>query len=108
MQVGDPANDTLRVDGEDLRVRVVGEGANLGTTQASRIAFALNGGRTNADFIDNRAGVDLSENEGNINIALHRERFEGRLVPDDSAALLGRLTEDVARLEHGRRAGGER
>src|SRR3546814_13637680 len=44
-EVGDPANDTLRVDGEDLRVRVVGEGANLGTTQASRIAFALNGGR---------------------------------------------------------------
>src|SRR3546814_4115272 len=75
-EVGDPANDTLRVDGEDLRVRVVGEGANLGTTQASRIAFALNGGRINADFIDNSAGVDCSDNEVNIKIALNREMIE--------------------------------
>src|SRR3546814_927305 len=99
-EVGDPANDTLRVDGEDLRVRVVGEGANLGTTQASRIAFALNGGRINADFIDNSAGVDCSDNEVNIKIALNREKIEGRLVQDDRDALLVRMNDDVAALVH--------
>jgi glutamate dehydrogenase len=68
--VGDHANDALRVNGADLRVKVVGEGANLGTTQAGRIEFALQGGRINTDFIDNSAGVDCSDNEVNIKIAL--------------------------------------
>src|SRR3546814_8670015 len=64
-EVGDPANDALRVDAEDLRVKAVGEGANLGVTQAARIAFSAKGGRINADFIDNSAGVDCSDNEVN-------------------------------------------
>ncbi|MBB5705169.1 NAD-glutamate dehydrogenase [Sphingopyxis panaciterrulae] len=97
-EVGDPANDALRVDAEDLRVRVVGEGANLGTTQASRIAFALKGGRINADFVDNSAGVDCSDNEVNIKIALNREMAEGRLAQDARDALLVRMTDDVAAL----------
>jgi glutamate dehydrogenase len=96
--VGDPANDALRVDAEDLRVRVVGEGANLGVTQAARIAFAAKGGRINADFIDNSAGVDCSDNEVNIKIALNREMTEGRLAQADRDALLVRMTDDVAAL----------
>src|SRR5690606_14108781 len=76
-QVGDPANDALRVSGNEVRARVIGEGANLGVTQAGRIEFALvgnegRGGRNNADFIDNSAGVDCSDNEVNIKIALER------------------------------------
>jgi glutamate dehydrogenase len=97
-EVGDPANDALRVDAEDLRVRVVGEGANLGVTQAARIAFAAKGGRINTDFIDNSAGVDCSDNEVNIKIALNREMIEGRLSQDDRDALLVRMTDDVAAL----------
>lgn len=96
--VGDPANDLVRVDAEDLRVRVVGEGANLGVTQAARIAFSSKGGRLNADFIDNSAGVDCSDNEVNIKIALNREMAEGRLSQEDRDSLLVRMTDDVARL----------
>lgn len=97
-EVGDPANDGVRVDAEDVRVRVVGEGANLGVTQAARIAFAMKGGRINADFIDNSAGVDCSDNEVNIKIALNREMAEGRLSQADRNALLVRMTDDVAAL----------
>ncbi|WP_447749908.1 NAD-glutamate dehydrogenase [Sphingopyxis fribergensis] len=97
-EVGDPANDALRVDAEDLRVRAVGEGANLGTTQAARIAFSAKGGRINTDFIDNSAGVDCSDNEVNIKIALNREMAEGRLSQDDRDALLVRMTDNVSEL----------
>lgn len=97
-EVGDPANDALRVDAEDLRVKAVGEGANLGVTQAARIAFAAKGGRINTDFIDNSAGVDCSDNEVNIKIALNREMAEGRLSQEDRDALLVRMTDDVAAL----------
>ncbi|ALJ15196.1 NAD-glutamate dehydrogenase [Sphingopyxis macrogoltabida] len=97
-EVGDPANDALRVDAEDLRVKAVGEGANLGVTQAARIAFSAKGGRINTDFIDNSAGVDCSDNEVNIKIALNREMAEGRLAQDDRDALLVRMTDDVAAL----------
>ncbi|WOF43835.1 NAD-glutamate dehydrogenase [Sphingopyxis indica] len=97
-EVGDPANDALRVDAEDLRVRAVGEGANLGVTQAARIAFAAKGGRINTDFIDNSAGVDCSDNEVNIKIALNREMAEGRLSQEARDALLVRMTDDVAAL----------
>ncbi|MEH3107439.1 MAG: NAD-glutamate dehydrogenase [Sphingomonas fennica] len=96
--VGDPANDALRVDAEDLRCTAIGEGANLGVTQAARIAFALAGGRINTDFIDNSAGVDCSDNEVNIKIALNREVAEGRLAIDDRNALLREMTDDVAAL----------
>jgi glutamate dehydrogenase len=76
-QVGDPANDALRVSGEDVRAKVIGEGANLGVTQAGRIEFALHGGRINTDFIDNSAGVDCSDNEVNIKIALEAAKRAG-------------------------------
>ena len=94
--VGDPANDRLRVNAEQLRVKVVGEGANLGVTQAARIAFSLRGGRINTDFIDNSAGVDCSDNEVNIKIALNKEMAEGRLTFDDRNKLLVSMTDAVA------------
>jgi glutamate dehydrogenase len=98
IQVGDPANDRLRVDAEQLRVTAVGEGANLGVTQAARIAFAQRGGRINTDFIDNSAGVDCSDNEVNIKIALNREMVEGRLGYEDRNTLLATMTDDVAHI----------
>ena len=64
----------------ELRAKVIGEGANLGVTQAGRIEFAAHGGRINTDFIDNCAGVDCSDNEVNIKIALNREMREGPAV----------------------------
>lgn len=94
--VGDPANDRLRVNAEQLRVKVVGEGANLGVTQAGRIAFSLKGGRINTDFIDNSAGVDCSDNEVNIKIALNKEMAEGRLPFDDRNRLLESMTDAVS------------
>ncbi|SEJ32346.1 glutamate dehydrogenase [Sphingobium sp. AP50] len=96
--VGDPANDRLRVNAEQLRVKVVGEGANLGTTQAGRIAFSLRGGRINTDFIDNSAGVDCSDNEVNIKIALNKEMAEGRLPFDKRNALLESMTDAVGAI----------
>jgi glutamate dehydrogenase len=77
---------------------VIGEGANLGVTQAARIAYALSGGRINTDFIDNSAGVDCSDNEVNIKIALNREMAEKRLMLDDRNALLVEMTDEVAQL----------
>jgi glutamate dehydrogenase len=98
IDVGDPANDRLRVNAETLRAVAIGEGANLGVTQAGRIAFAVRGGRINTDFIDNSAGVDCSDNEVNIKIALNREVIEGRLGFDDRNTLLAAMTDDVAAL----------
>ena len=96
--VGDPVNDRLRVDGEQLRARVIGEGANLAVTQAGRIAFALGGGAINTDFIDNSAGVDCSDNEVNIKIALQPPVRSGALATDDRNALLEEMTEEVAEI----------
>ena len=96
--VGDPANDRLRVDAEELRAIAIGEGANLGVTQAGRIAFAAARGRINTDFIDNSAGVDCSDNEVNIKIALNAEMAAGCLAEDDRNALLGSMTDEVAHL----------
>jgi len=96
--VGDAANDRLRVDAEDLQIKVVGEGANLGVTQAGRIAFALKGGRINTDFIDNSAGVDCSDNEVNIKIALNKEVADGALSMDARNTLLAAMTDEVAEI----------
>jgi glutamate dehydrogenase len=96
--VGDPANDGLRVDGAEVRAKVIGEGANLAVTQAGRIEFALNGGRINTDFIDNSAGVDCSDNEVNIKIPLNREMREGTFTEAKRNALLVRMTDDVAEI----------
>jgi glutamate dehydrogenase len=94
--VGDPPNDAIRADASDLRCRVVGEGANLAVTQAGRIEFAEEGGRINADFIDNSAGVDCSDKEVNIKIPLNREMGEGSLTLAKRNALLVKMTDDVA------------
>jgi glutamate dehydrogenase len=96
--VGDPSNDALRVDGADVGAKVVGEGANLGVTQAGRIEFAMRGGRINTDFIDNSAGVDCSDNEVNIKIPLNREMREGRLPVETRNKLLAKMTDEVADL----------
>ena len=69
-EVGDRANDAVRVDGDELRCRMVGEGGNLGFTQLGRVEYALAGGRINTDAIDNSAGVDCSDHEVNIKILL--------------------------------------
>jgi glutamate dehydrogenase len=95
-EVGDPANDAIRVDGSELRAKVVGEGANLGVTQAGRIEFALNGGRINTDFIDNSAGVDCSDKEVNIKIPLNREMRDGKLSFAKRNTLLAKMTDEVA------------
>jgi glutamate dehydrogenase len=99
---GDRANDAVRVDARELGTRVIGEGANLGLTQAARIEFARSGGsgggRINTDFIDNSAGVDCSDHEVNIKIALNGEVTAGRLSRADRDALLKAMTDDVAVL----------
>src|SRR5262249_6470182 len=86
--VGDRANDALRVTGAELRAKVVGEGANLGMTQRGRVEFAARGGRLNTDFIDNSAGVNTSDQEVNIKIALGRATRSGRLTLEARNALL--------------------
>lgn len=96
--VGDPANDALRVNGADLRAKVIGEGANMGCTQAGRIEFALKGGAINTDFIDNSAGVDCSDNEVNIKIALAGAKRAGRLDEAARVKLLAEMTDEVAAI----------
>ncbi len=96
--VGDRANDAHRVDAEDVRAKVIGEGANLGVTQAARIVFGARGGRINTDFIDNSAGVDCSDNEVNIKIALGSDVARCSLSETDRVALLASMTDDVSAL----------
>src|SRR5215207_9731627 len=95
---GDRANDAIRTTGAELRCKVIGEGANLGTTQRGRIEAALQGVRLNTDAIDNSAGVNTSDIEVNIKIALARPLRDGRLSPEKRAKLLADMTEDVAGL----------
>jgi glutamate dehydrogenase len=95
----DRTNDALRVDGRDLRVRVVGEGANLGFTQRARIEFALAGGRINTDAIDNSAGVDTSDHEVNIKILLYDAIDRGELAGiEERNRILAEMTDEVGRL----------
>jgi glutamate dehydrogenase len=95
----DRANDSLRVDGAELRVRVVGEGANLGFTQKGRIEYALRGGRINTDAIDNSAGVDTSDHEVNIKILLNDAITHGELSGvEERNRILAEMTDDVAGL----------
>ena len=95
---GDKTNDTVRADGRDLRVKVVGEGGNLGLTQLGRIEFARAGGKINTDAIDNSAGVDCSDHEVNIKILLDRLVAAGDLDREARNALLAEMTDDVAEL----------
>lgn len=94
--VGDKANDVLRVDASELRCKVFGEGGNLGITQKARIEYALNGGACNSDFIDNAAGVDCSDHEVNIKILLAEQVKSGALNPEARNELLRQMTEAVA------------
>ncbi|PZT86417.1 MAG: glutamate dehydrogenase, partial [Citromicrobium sp.] len=96
VQVGDPSNDALRVDGREIQAKVIGEGANLGVTQAGRIEYSLHGGRCNTDFIDNSAGVDCSDNEVNIKIALAAAKRAGRLSEPKRVELLESMTDEVS------------
>ncbi|AXE86336.1 NAD-glutamate dehydrogenase [Streptomyces sp. Go-475] len=96
--VGDKANDAIRVDGQDLRVKVVGEGGNLGLTQLGRIEFALHGGRINTDAIDNSAGVDTSDHEVNIKILLNGLVTDGDMTVKQRNKLLADMTDEVGRL----------
>ncbi|MEU3484065.1 NAD-glutamate dehydrogenase [Streptomyces massasporeus] len=96
--VGDKANDAIRVDGADLRVAVVGEGGNLGLTQLGRIEFALHGGRINTDAIDNSAGVDTSDHEVNIKILLNGLVRDGDMTVKQRNKLLAEMTDEVGRL----------
>ncbi|RME96767.1 MAG: NAD-glutamate dehydrogenase, partial [Alphaproteobacteria bacterium] len=95
-QIGDRANDAVRISASELRVSVIGEGANLGITQLGRIAFARAGGRINTDAIDNSAGVNSSDLEVNIKIALGAARAAGKLTLEERNALLASMTEEVA------------
>jgi glutamate dehydrogenase len=97
-EVGDRANDALRINGRDLRARVVGEGGNLGLTQRGRIEYALAKGRLNTDFIDNSAGVNTSDVEVNIKILLNPLVAEGKLARGERNRLLARMTNEVAAL----------
>jgi len=97
-QVGDKSNDAVRVDGQDLRVKVIGEGGNLGVTALGRIEFSANGGHINTDAIDNSAGVDCSDHEVNIKILLD-SLVRSQLLPSpERNPLLASMTDDVAAL----------
>lgn len=97
-EVGDRANDAVRITGQEVRARVIGEGANLGVTQRGRIVYAQKGGRINTDFIDNSAGVDCSDHEVNIKIALTPVVRDGRLSMAARNDMLAHMTDDVAAL----------
>jgi glutamate dehydrogenase len=93
---GDRTNDAVRVDGAELRCKVVGEGGNLGFTQLGRVEYALAGGRVNTDFIDNSGGVDCSDHEVNIKILLNQVVADGDLTRKQRDNLLAKMTDEVA------------
>ncbi|MDE3016158.1 MAG: NAD-glutamate dehydrogenase [Pseudomonadota bacterium] len=97
-QVGDRANNAVRVNGKQLRCKIVGEGGNLGFTQKGRVEYARAGGRINTDAIDNSAGVDCSDHEVNIKIAFSREMAEGKLTLEARDRQLAAMTDEVAHL----------
>ncbi|WP_432474262.1 NAD-glutamate dehydrogenase [Amphritea sp. HPY] len=97
-EVGDKANDSLRINGDELRCRVLGEGGNLGFTQLGRIEFCANGGKSNTDFIDNAGGVDCSDHEVNIKILLNEVVANGDMTVKQRNALLREMTDEVGAL----------
>lgn len=96
--VGDKANDWNRINGNELRCKVVGEGGNLGFTQQGRVEYALNQGLINTDFIDNSAGVDCSDHEVNLKILLNIEVAKGKLTEKKRNQLLAEVSKEVAAL----------
>lgn len=97
-EVGDRNNDAVRVNGNELRARVVVEGGNLGCTQLGRVEYELSGGKINTDFVDNSGGVDCSDHEVNIKILLNQVVSEGKLSEVQRNALLAQMTDEVANL----------
>jgi glutamate dehydrogenase len=97
-EVGDRTNDAVRINGVELKAKVVGEGGNLGFSQRGRVEYALAGGRLNTDFIDNSAGVNTSDVEVNIKILLNPLVQAGKLTRGDRNKLLARMTNEVAAL----------
>ena len=97
-EVGDRANDDLRVNGKDVQAKIIGEGGNLGLTQLGRVEYAAHGGRVNTDFIDNVGGVDCSDNEVNIKILLNSLVASGELTLKQRNTLLYDMTDDVAQI----------
>jgi glutamate dehydrogenase len=97
-EVGDRANDALRINGDEIRAKVVGEGANLAVTQRGRVAFALAGGRIDTDAIDNSAGVDTSDHEVNIKILLDQAIASRAIAAGDRQPLLAEMADEVASL----------
>ena len=96
LDAGDPSNDQLRINGNELRARIIGEGGNLGFTQSGRIEYALSGGRINTDALDNSGGVDMSDHEVNLKILLNPMVAQGELALPDRNTLLKRMTDEVA------------
>jgi glutamate dehydrogenase len=96
--VGDRANDPVRVNANQLRAKVIGEGGNLGVTALGRVEFDLSGGRINTDAMDNSAGVDCSDHEVNIKILIDSLVTAGKVKADDRKELLESMTDEVARL----------
>jgi glutamate dehydrogenase len=96
LEVGDRANDDLRVNGGEVRARVVGEGANLGVTQLGRIEYARTGGRIDTDAVDNSAGVDTSDHEVNLKILLSGPVMRGEISEQERNQFLASLTDEVA------------
>ncbi len=97
-EVGDRANDVLRINGSELRCKVVGEGGNLGFTQKGRIEYALKGGRINTDAMDNSAGVDCSDHEVNIKIALTSALRSKKITLEERNKVLESMTDEVSEL----------
>ncbi|PHQ72033.1 MAG: NAD-glutamate dehydrogenase [Sneathiella sp.] len=93
---GDRANDSIRINGNEVRAKVIGEGGNLGTTQLGRIEYALSGGRLNTDAIDNSAGVDCSDHEVNIKILLRAVLDDGEMTGKQRDRLLVEMTDAVS------------
>ncbi|NOI65425.1 NAD-glutamate dehydrogenase [Vibrio sp. 99-8-1] len=98
VDVGDRANDGLRIDGKDVNAKVIGEGGNLGLTQMGRIEYALKGGRVNTDFVDNVGGVDCSDNEVNIKIFLNGLVANGDLTIKQRNEILVKMEDEVGEI----------
>ncbi len=96
--VGDPGNNNVRINGNELRCKIVGEGGNLGLTQHGRIEYARHGGHINTDAIDNSAGVDCSDHEVNIKIALGKAVEQQDMTMEARNTLLASMTDEVAEL----------
>ncbi|MEY4464201.1 MAG: hypothetical protein RLZZ81_1172 [Pseudomonadota bacterium] len=98
LEIGDKANDNLRCNGEEIRAKVIAEGGNVGVSQRGRVEYAKKGGRINADFIDNSAGVDCSDHEVNIKIALSSAVTSGKITLEERNKLLNDMTKQVEEL----------